>query len=185
MKKDESDVKDLHKKDEGFSEQVFTKKLTPREKTVFRMKKLLFTGAAIGLAICETSNMGCVMDPPPPPMQCAEGLQARDFYAEGLHWQAQWTTYFRRPAVRVTIGIYSYSRDIISFNEKPSVTGGRLIRARSTANDEFTILFIPDENATSAELSIPVMCDDFGSSLQFTLDVSTPAEAGTGIVINF
>ncbi len=98
-------------------------------------------------------------------MQCAEGLQTRDFYSEGIFLKAEWTTYFRRPAVRVTIGISANSRDIISFNEKPTVTGGRLIRARSNANDEFTILFIPDENVTAAELSIPIMCDDFGSNL--------------------
>lgn len=185
MKENKFDAKDQLEENEGISEQAIPKMLSPREKTVFRMRNLLLTGAALGLAICETSNMGCVMDPPPPPMQCTEGLQTQNYAFQEIFWKAEWTRFLGRPAVRATLTIATQNRDIIVFNESPTVTGGRLKRAKYNRNNDFTILFVPDKDVTSAELSIPLMCEAFESNLQLVLDVSTPAEKGTKVEITF
>lgn len=141
-----------------------------------RMKALLVMGTAVGAAACGD---GASVDPLPPPLRCGTSGNSHGI-ASRIAATASWAASDSGLVARMRLQIALYRDDApLSFVGGATVSGGTLVRV--TRQDRVLDLdVLPDADAASIDVSIPLSCDLTPACHRIQLDVRQP-RAGSSI----
>lgn len=185
--------KDLSRSDEDEKAPVSQKIKSPREKTVAGMRKLLFTGAALGMSMyqsgCDICREGCVvMDPPPPPIQCTNDLPAvvDSGFGHYLRSNAIWVKSVTGLMIQAEITISQYTGEYFSLNGEPTVINATMKKV--TIDEEaktITLQIKPDDNASEIIIDLPLNCDAIQFISPIKLQLTENPSVGEYITISY
>jgi hypothetical protein len=135
-----------------------------RKRTVHHMRKLLANAAAAAVVL---HLAGCGPLPPPPPPDCAVDLTPSDL-DYWVYWRARWVQ--TEEEVLILVELDLDSRSNLAFLGEPALEGAALGESDvSTRSMGFTC--IPLEGVTSVTISVPIICEGTGHTLQLLMDV--------------
>ena len=170
--------------------QALNKKMSPREKTLAGIRHLLLSGAALGMSVCQTGcdttdvcQTDCVaVDPAPPPFECSRDLQYRS--SDFLRWDAIWRSYPAGMVAQTRIYLTGFGEAKISFNGDPIVRNGRFPQVHPSGdNRTIAILALAEEDATTQQIEIPMLCNNEDATVYLTLHLDENPTEGQSIPI--
>ena len=148
---------------------------TPRTRTLRHLRRLVQAGALFQVAACGGKDSAVVCDPLPDPLQCRADMDPVEVQ-QATSVSATWAKSGDTFEIQVSVSMWD-EHDQLAFSADPTATGGTVSGVtRETTTLTFTLT--PDTGPTTAEVTIPVTCEDQPVTLTGSLDLTSPVDGG-------